>query len=135
MVLECVEDVAPVYILCELVSEGKGWRVGWCGLLTFHIFLVMRATSVESERWYAKASIPHSERQIQIGISTTRAIAQDMNAGRVISVAREWLVRLVATAQIGNPYQKDPVRKLSAFSNHHLHALAIRPNCGRRTLV
>lgn len=79
--------------------------------------------------------MPHSDRQTQIGTSTTRAIAQAMNAGRVISGAGEQLVMSIAMIQIENLYQKDPVWKLWAFSSHHPHGLAIRPNYGRRTLV
>ena len=42
--------------------------------------------------------MPHSERQIQTGTSMTRAMAQEMNAGRIMSVADEESARVVATA-------------------------------------
>lgn len=42
--------------------------------------------------------MPQSERQIQTGTSMTREMAQDMNAGRIMSIAREESERVVATA-------------------------------------
>ena len=79
--------------------------------------------------------MPHSERQIQMGTSMTREMAQEMNAGRMMSVASHGLARAIGMVQIGKPYPIGPVEKLWAFSTRRRHALAIGPNCGQRMPV
>jgi hypothetical protein len=47
---------------------------------------VIFATASEPERKYAKESIPQIERKMQMGTSTTRAIAHETQADLVIAI-------------------------------------------------
>lgn len=78
--------------------------------------------------------MPHSERQMQTGTSTMRAMTQEMNAGLMMSVERSQR-KHKGRDKWGVLYRGGLVWRPWAFATQRLHALAIDPNCGQRMLV